>query len=337
MIKKIVILILALLPALLFAQEGTKAGSLTLYDSRNSQPFTVNSDGGWMDISPVYSETFSRMQPPLPGTLRKWRVKTSYIDESRSMGQSTLQVKLRPYNASAAVFTLPWTEKASRWQEKNSNWYTPYSGNGMIIDGNGMLSVRLIAPPRSSSPGRIYKIELEAWDFPSTSDMPEAMTPELNMAFTSPTDFSIPKERSAAGQRRELREKAEAFAMEFVEANISGDLPAFYKSLSQNLKILETGLSKDRYRVAPPAADLSSYSLADYKRNYRPHLYSYEEYAELFPQWFEEGRRWSPDENCYLFLGTEVLPGKSDFMNGENLVFMIRFNGGDASIIALPE
>ena len=82
--------------------------------------------------------------------------------------------------------------------------------------------------------------------------------------------------------------------MNFVEANIGGDLPAFYKALSENLKILETGLSRDRYRVAPPAADLSAYSLIDYKRNYRPHIYSYEEYAELFPQWFKEGRRWSP-------------------------------------------
>ena len=207
----------------------------------------------------------------------------------------------------------------------------------MILEGNGVLSVRLIAPPRSASPGRIYKIELEAWDFPGAADIPARETPQLNMAFSSPTDFRIPSERSAAGNRRELREKAESFALAFVEANISGDLPAFYKALSQNLKILETGLSKDRYRVAPPAADLSAYSLTDYKRNYRPHIYSYEEYAELFPQWFEEGRRWSPDENCYLFLGTEVLPGKKDFIDGENLVFMIRFNGGDARIIALPE
>ena len=337
MIKRFLIVLLTLLPVFLFAEEGTKAGSITLYDSRNSQPFTVNSDGGWMDISPVYNEAFNRLQPPLPGDLRKWRVKTTYIDESRSTGQSTLQVKLRPYNDTAAVFTLPWTEKASRWQEKNSNWYIPYSGNGMILEGNGVLSVRLIAPPRSASPGKIYKIELEAWDFHGEADVPVRATPELNMAFSSPADFSIPRERNAAGNRQELKEKAEAFALDFIQANISGDLPAFYKALSENLKILETGLSRDRYRVAPPAADLSAYSLADYKRNYRPHIYSYEEYAELFPQWFEEGRRWSPDESCYLFLGTEVLPGRTDFMDGENLVFMIRFNGGDAKIIALPE
>ena len=328
---------LALLPVFLSAEEGIKAGAVTLYDSRNSQPFTVNSDGGWIDISPVYSEAFTRLQPPLPGTLRKWRVRTSYIDESRSSGQSTLQVKLRPYDDSSAIFTLPWTEKASRLQEKNSNWYIPYSGNGMILESNGVLSVRLIAPPHSASPGRIYKIELEAWDFPGAADNPVKESPELNMAFSSPTDFSIPSERSAAGNRQDLREKAEAFALNFVEANISGDLPAFYKALAQNLKILDTGLSRDRYRVAPPASDLSAYSLSDYKRNYRPHIYNYEEYAELFPQWFEEGRRWSPDENCYLFLGTEVLPGKKDFMDGENLVFMIRFSGGEAKIIAIPE
>ena len=186
MIKKTLILLLALMPVFLSAEEGIKAGSITLYNSRNSQPFTVNSDGGWMDISPVYSETFNRLQPPLPGNLRKWRVKTSYIDESQSTGQSTLQVKLRPYNDSAAIFTLPWTEKASRWQEKSSNWYIPYSGNGMIIEGNGVLSVRLIAPPSSSSPGRIYKIELEAWDFPASADSPVKETPELNMALTPP-------------------------------------------------------------------------------------------------------------------------------------------------------
>jgi len=333
------VIIFTVLSVSLSAQEDGQrfAGSLTLYDSHSSRPFLVNSDGGWMEIRQVYMEDFSSIQPQMPGTLRKWRVKTTYIDESSQIGQSTLQVKLRSYDAQGPVFTLPWSEKASRWQEKNSNWFIPYTGNGMILDGNAVLSVRLIAPPRSSAPGKIYKIELEAWDFNTGDTDLENRTPQLQMAFSTPSDLMIPDASHVVEDTQKLKEQAAEFSLDFVRYNIEGNLPGFYKSLSENLKILETGLSQSRYRVAPPAMDLSTYSLEEYKLNYRYHIYSYDEYAELFPQWFEEGRRWSPDRSCYLFLGTEVLPGKKDFMKGENLVFMASLVKGQWQIIALPE
>ena len=339
MLKKLMALAMIILSVSLNAQEEgeTLSGALTLYDSHSSRPFLVNSDGGWMEIRQIYMEDFNSIQPPLPGTLRKWRVKTTYIDESSQTGQSTLQVRLKQYDAQDPVFTLPWTEKASRWQEKSSNWFIPYSGNGMILDGNAVLSVRLIAPPRSSAPGKIYKIELEAWDFPTDMDNGETKPPRLQMAFSSPADLMIPDAHSPVDDIQKIREQATEFSLDFVKYNIEGNLPGFYKSLSENLRILETGLSQSRYRVAPPAMDLSTYSLAEYKLNYRYHLYSYDEYAELFPQWFEADRRWKPDRNCYLFLGTEVLPGKKDFMKGENLVFMTSIVNGQWQIIALPE
>jgi len=339
MIKKIMVMIFIILSISLSAQEEGQrfSGSITLYDSHSSRPFLVNSDGGWMEIRQVYKEDFLRFKPRIPGMLRKWRVKTTYIDESNQIGQSTLQVKLRQYDSQGPVFTLPWTEKASRWQEKSSNWFIPYSGNGMILDENAVLSVRLIAPPRSSAPGKIFKIELEAWDFPTGIDNTEKKTPELQMAFTSPSDLIMPENQNPFKNKQKMKEQAVEFSLNFVKSNIEGNLPEFYKSLSENLKILDTGLSQSRYRVAPPAMDLSSYSLEEYKHNYRYHIYSYDEYADLFPQWFEKGRRWSPDKNCYLFLGTEVLPGKKDFMKGENLVFMTSMVKGEWLIIALPE
>ncbi len=333
------VLFLFVLSFSLSAQEEkeTLTGTLTLYDSHSSRPFLVNSDGGWMEIRQIYMEDFNGIQPPLPGTLRKWRVKTTYIDESSQIGQSTLQVKLKQSDAQAPVFTLPWTEKASRWQEKSSNWFIPYSGNGMIVDGNAVLSVRLIAPPRSSAPGRIYKIELEAWDFPAGNEKGGTRTPQLQMAFSSPADLMNPGAYVPGEDIQKIREQATEFSLDFVRYNIEGNLPGFYKSLSENLRSLETGLSQSRYRVAPPAMDLSAYSLAEYKLNYRYHLYSFDEYADLFPQWFDENRRWKPDSSCYLFLGTEVLPGKKDFMKGENLVFMTSMVNGQWQIIALPE
>lgn len=337
MLKKMLILLIAFIPFTLSAQDTgeTLTGSITLYDSHSYQPFMVNSDGGWMEIRQIYEEDFNSIQPGLPGTVRKWRVKTSYIDESAQIGQSTLQVKLGQFESQDAVFTLPWTEKASRWQEKDSNWFIPYSGNGMIMEGKATLSVRLIAPPRSSAPGKIYKIELEAWDFPSDEDDAESGTPRLQMAFSSPAELMVPME--GLKEIQNMRGEARDFALDFIEHNIDGNLPAFYKSLSDNLKVLESGFSQSRYRVVPPASDLSAYTLSDYKKNYRYHIYNYDEYAELFPQWFEEGRRWSPDRNCFLFLGTEVLPGMNDFMNGENLVFMLKSEEGKWKIIALPE
>ena len=337
MIKKMMILVFALLPALLFAQDEEQilAGTLTLYDSHSYQPFLVNSDGGWMEVRKIYKEDFNSFIPSLPGTIRKWRVKTTYIDESGQNGQSTLQVKLRSFDAPGPVFTLPWTEKASRWQEKNSNWFIPYGGNGMIINDNAVLSVRLIAPPRSSAPGKIYKIELEAWDFPT--DERQEDSPELQMAFSSPSQLMVPNDRFKPSNSIETKDEAIRFSLDFIQHNIDGDLAGFYKSLSENLKGLDTGLSQSRYRIAPPATDLSGYTLADYKRNYRYHIYDYEQYSELFPQWFDGERRWSPDNQCYLFLGTEVMPGQSDFMKGENLVFMVRQEQGQWKIIALPE
>jgi hypothetical protein len=339
MIKKMILLVLALLPILLFAQEDeqTLAGSLTLYDSHSSQPFLINSDGGWMEIRQIYKEDFNSIKPPFPGTIRKWRVKTTYIDESGQNGQSTLQVKLRQHDAQGPVFTLPWTENASRWQEKSSNWFIPYDGFGVILKENAMLSVRLIAPPRSAAPGKIYKIELEAWDFLKDPEDFNTKIPGHQMAFSSPSELMNPINQFRSSDSMKAKDEAIRFSLDFVQSNIEGNLPTFYKSLSDNLKVLETGLSQSRYRVAPPATDLSGYTLSEYKRNYRYHIYKYDDYAELFPQWFEEGRRWSPDRNCYLFLGTEVLPGQVDFMKGENLVFMVSQEQGSWKIIALPE
>ncbi|MDC7234001.1 MAG: hypothetical protein PQJ58_12280 [Spirochaetales bacterium] len=341
MLKKLLVLLIALIPFAVSAQsaEGTAAGSITLYNSHSSQAFRLNSDEGWKEIRQIFAEDFNAIQPPLPGMSRKWRVVTSYVDESSQIGQSTLQVKLGQYNSKDAVFTLPWTEKASRWQEKESNWFIPYSGNGMIMEGTATLSVRLVAPPRSAAPGKVYKIELEAWDFPSDEEIRENTSPTLQMAFSSPAELMVPNNRElrSLNEKQNARSEAQDFALKFIESKIDGNLPAFYKALSNDLKVLETGYSLSRYRIAPPASDLSRYTMADYKRNYRYHIYSYDEYAELFPQWFEPGRRWSPDRSCYLFLGTEVLPGRSDFMAGENLVFMLKQVDGQWSIIALPE
>lgn len=336
MLKKMFILMIILIPFTLAAQNAaeTLTGSITLFDSRNQQPFLINSDGGWTEIRQIYEEDLNSIQPPLPGMERKWRVNTSYIDESTQLGQSTLQVRLTQPNAQNAVFTMPWTERASRWQEKDSNWYIPFSGNGMLMEGNATLAVRLVAPPRSSVPGKIYKIELEAWDFPLAGTGNDT-TPRLQMAFSTPAELMVPVEGLKEIENK--RDAAREFALDFIEHNIEGNLPAFYKSLSDNLRVLESGFSQSRYRIAPPATDLSAYSMDDYKKNYHYHIYSYDEYAELFPQWFEDGRRWSPDRDCYLFLGTEVLPGMNDFMKGENLVFMLKSEEGKWRIIALPE
>ncbi len=339
--KLTTLLLMATLSLTIPAQEeyGTLSGSYTLYDSQDYQPVYINSDGGWIDIGQVYSEEVKNLLPPPAGTLRKWRLKTTYIDES-PQGQSTLQIKLRQSGESSPVFTLPWTEQGSRWQEKNSNWYIPYSSDGRLLDKNATLCVRLIAPPRSSSPGKVYKIELEAWDFTDSSLEASDTKPEIRMAFSSPAALMSPDPARTASpplQEGETREKALAFSLEFVRYNIEGNLPGFYKSLDDQIHILNTGLNQSKYRVAPPASDLAGYTVADYKESYRYHLYSYKEYAALFPDWINSSRNWVPDENCYLFLGTEVKFGREDFMKGQNLVFMVEFVEGEWKITGIPE
>ena len=339
--KLTTLLLLISIPFIIFSQqeEGQLSGRFTIYDSQSYQPVYINSDGGWTDIGQVYSQEIKNLLPPAPGTLRKWRLKTTYIDES-TQGQSTLQIKLRQSSQKSPVFTLPWTEQGSRWQEKNSNWYIPYTKNGSLIDNNATLSVRLIAPPRSSSPGKVYRIELEAWDFTEESAGEAGETPELRMAFSSPAALMSPdpvRNRESRDTTGNDREQALEFSLEFVRFNIEGNLPGFYKSLDDQIHILNTGLSQSRYRVAPPASDLTSYSLADYKNSYRYHLYSYDEYSALFPGWTDSEKNWTPDKNCYLFLGTELKFGREDFMQGQNLVFMVEFVDGEWKITGIPE
>ncbi|OQY32631.1 MAG: hypothetical protein B6241_10375 [Spirochaetaceae bacterium 4572_59] len=337
--KLILTILLTGFPFFIFAQEenGILSGSFTLYDSQDYQPVYINSDGGWIDIGQVYSEEIKNLMTVSTGSLRKWRIKTTYIDES-SQGQSTLQVKLHQNSSDSPIFTLPWTERGSRWQQNNSNWYIPFSSDGSLINKNATLSVRLIAPPRSSTPAKVYKIELEAWDFMDESLQKDKA--EIRMAFSSPRALMSPDPARTARSNRNTannKEDAKNFSLKFVEYNLEGNLPGFYKSLDDQIKILSTGLSESKYRVAPPAADLSSYTMTNYKNNYRYHLYSYNEYIELFPTWADTKRNWIPDQNCYLFLGTELKQGKLDFMKDQNLVFMVKQLEGEWKIIGIPE
>ena len=339
--KYLSILILCILPIMLFSQdeEGRLRTTITLYDSQDYQPAFIYSDGGWTEIGQIIPDKVRNLTPPSAGSLRKWRIRTTYIDES-PQGQSTLQIQLKQKNSGSPVFTLPWTEKGSRWQEKNSNWYIPFTQEGSLIEENATLAVRLIAPPRSNSPGKVYKIELEAWDFQDGSIAAGDSTPAIRMAFSSPAALMSPDPARTAVKHEEAgpgREEALKFALSFVQFNLEGNLPGFYKSLDDQVHILNTGLSQSKYRVAPPADDLSTYSIGDYKNSYRHHLYSYDEYAALFPSWINPDRRWTPDTECYLFLGTELKPGKEDFIKGENLVFMVKYIEGEWKITGIPE
>ncbi len=317
-----------------FAQEeGKHAGTVVLYDSQMDHPFLVQSDRGWLDLRRIELGDLRGISSLGNDMTRKWRVKTSYIDEAGQGGKSTLQVKLGTDNGNRSpIFTMPWTESAAKWQEKTSNWYISFEEAGGILEAPATLSVRLIAPPHTNSPGRIYRIELEAWDFPT------AYVEEERQALRVASGPRLVRSKPmTTTEIRELKAEAQTFAFSFIEASLNGDLPQFYKSLAENVKILETGYSQSRYRVPPPNEDLGDYSLEEYKANYRFQTYGYEEYAELFPHWFDKDRRWVPDESCYLFMGTEALPGKEDFMKGVNLVFMVRKEGGKWEIVALPE
>ncbi len=335
--RKILFIMLILLPLVLHAGEEHKKGSIILYDSLKSRPFRVNSDGGWMEVKAVMSEDFEGMEAPEQGWLRKWRVKTTYIDESRGNGESTLQVRIQGEGKENPVFTMPWTEKASRWQEKKSNWFIPWTNQEGLIEEKGKLAVRLIAPPHSGTPGKIYRIELEAWDFPMENAPGEKGRPRFHMALSPVSTPLLSQEKKPENHGQKEGQQAMNFALEFVKANMEGDLPVFYKALSENLHVLETGLVKSRYRVAPPARELEPFTMEDYKNNYTPHLYSKEEYEDLFPQWFDKEHSWVPDRDCYLFYGSECRQGGKDFMAEENLVFMVRKQGQSWKIIALPE
>lgn len=316
--------------------------STVLYGSENNVPFNLNSDNGWIDINIIDTSEINSIAAPNNGIIRKWRVKSSYTDITVG-GQSTLQIKLRTDSEKIPVFTLPWSEGKNGWKENYSNWFqTDFEGHLPLLGDRGVSSVRLIAPPGSSSPGVIYKIELEAWDISRIKKEENVLSviqrasvhtlPELRAVTREATDKDKRLERKEADQDQAL-----SFALTFINDSLTGNLPAFYGSLNNDVYSLKTGDGDSKFRVTPPQMNYNGVSLTEYTENYETKIYKYSEYSKIFPQWIAENRKWNPDRNTYLFHGSAVKEGKEAVLGDELLVFMCSQIDGEWKLVAIPE
>jgi len=319
---------------------STLLHSQVIFEDQSNTPVVVNDEKGWVDVGKADLSDFFRTAASSSDSMRKWRVVVSYLDENRT-GQTTLQVRLRG-EGFTTLFTLPWNQLNSVPVEEESNWYMADRMNPQ--NAIGICSARLISPPGTVNPGKIYKITLESWEFTRVN---ENRTYSYNDTLLASSRILQPQGQQNAHtvERAPLQAddpysavKAEEFALEFVEASLYGDLPAFYRALDNEIHSLSDGLRHSKFIINPPEGVSSVWSMEDYKRDYDYRLYEFDEYAEIFPEWFSEDRSWTPDRRCFLFMGNQVKEGSFPFFKQEELlVFMVRRQESGWKVIARPQ
>ena len=323
-----------------FADETARLSDSIVLFGNDSPPLVLNSDRGWIPFGSVdWNGPKAAAATPPDG--RRWRLRTSY-EHDRAGGPVTLQIRLRGVD-DAPTFTHPWSEGTDVRAEAYSNWYED-SRSALGGSGRGLLEVRLVAPPRQPLTGRLYSVVLEAWD---TSDdgtpNPRPAGPEVQLAYARP----LPTARrdtgpvgKAGGDTEDPSPNPQAaldFALTFVESCLIGDLPAYYRAQADPVRSLDDGKAIPKYRLNPPTGIPGIVSLEDYKRRFDYRIYPAETYAELFPEWFDEGRPWTPGPDAWLFMGHRDRFSGSFPEGAGYLVFLVEPDAdGGWQVVARP-
>jgi len=340
MVKKIysVLLILIFLQLAVYAQtsgiEGHLCADIQIYGGDTIPPVILDSERGWVTVGAVDWEK-THIQQPMENENRKWRLKTTYfLEENR--GPATIQIRLRGPSGSP-VFTLPWSDGGNyNYNKAYSNWYIDKDlslGNS----GRGYIEARLIAPPHTPLKGKIYSISLEGWDENISGGKAVKTIEEQNnvqLAYTRPLPFSKTAEPS---DKENKIEDALEFSLEFIDACINGDLPAYYRLQADPVRSLDTGKALPKYKLTPPNGIPGIKTINDYKRRFEYKIYSADKFRELFPEWFDTSREWVPSENSYLFMGHKDRLSQPVPANADYLVFLVEQDeNGDWKVKARP-
>lgn len=342
--KRILVLLALLsISALLSAQEKSVfSESIVLFGDGTAPPALIDSERGWI---PVAAIDWDNREIAVPGADegRRWRLKTSYEHEGSS-GPATIQVRLRG-PVTGPTFTHPWSEGADLKTEAYSNWFEDTESIVVSRSGRGYVEVRLISPPRTPLSGRLHSITLEAWDY---SQYPERAVetpagPSVNLAYAQPLPMARVKNSPAAAADFDAEnpdispEAALAFSLSFVEACLTGDLPAYYRIQADPVRSLDDGMAVAKYRLNPPRGIFGITDLDDYKRRYEYKIYDSSVYGELFPEWFDTSRPWIPNDKSFLFMGhrdrfSGAFPDGVDY-----LVFLVEADAeGNWKVVARP-
>jgi hypothetical protein len=335
--KPIIALMLFLLQLFSAAaeDEGRLAGQIQLFGASSGPPVVLDSERGWTPVTTVNLDG-AGLDIPAAEELRKWRLRTSY-EQDHSTGEATIQVRIMS-KAAGPVFTHPWTNGSDRKNFTYSNWYENQTGLADRYNA-AYVEARLIAPPRTPITGKLYGITLEVWDNKSEKPPVRQAGPDVQLAYVRPLP-NAPVKNGTGRERPSADVSPEAslsFALSFVEACITGDLPSYYRLQSNQVISLDDGMTTAKYRQKPPKSISGVADIEVYKRRFDYRIYDTKTLRELFPAWFDSDRPWIPGENSYLFMGhrDRLSSGLSDGI--DYLVFLVEPDSeGNWMVVARP-
>jgi len=311
--------------------EGRLAKKIILFGAKTNTPIEINSERGWTPLAAIDWDSNEIVQySELQET--RWRLRTSY-EHGRASGPSTMQIRLRGVTI-GPTFTHPWSEGLDRRIDAYSNWFD-FSDQSTEFSGRGYIEARLITPPRIPLSAKIHSVALEAWEITPS----EKMKPDVMLSYANSLRRESPAASADAGATNPKLNPlaAEDFALDFVEACITGDFSEYFNFQANPIRLLDTGNAVAKYKQNPPRGIKGVGTLEDYKNMYNYKLYNVDEINQLFPEWFDENRPWVPGENSYLFMGHLSkkggrLPSEIDY-----LVFLIEADEeGNWKVVGRP-
>ncbi len=337
----LIYILFAVIVSGLFSDDGMiLTDSIVLFGSESAPPATLDSRRGWTEVTSIDWEKLG-ITSVASGGSRKWRLHTTY-DYSRSSSPTTVQIRLRSAS-SVPTFTHPWQEGADTHADVYSNWFEE-KDSLLGADGRFLVEARFITPPRTPVTGRLFTVTLEAWDNCSNDEKSvESTGPDVQLAYARP----LPMERIGKGPASRQDEDADIpglspeaamnFALSFVEACVTGDLPTYYRSQADPVRSLDDGKAMARYRLRPPIGIPGITNIKDYKRRFNYKIYTSDTYQELFPEWYEPSRPWIPGKNAFLFIGHQDRLSAANPEGVDYLVFLVEADAdGDWKVVARP-
>lgn len=306
-----------------------------IYTIETDNPVNLNANTKWIKLNRIKEPFVKDFPPPAPGYIRKWRIFSKYSDSDSSI-KTSFQIKFMTSTFKRPTFSFTRPLGYVGNLESFSDWFQFEDGSEeRIYNGDAAVYARIISPPSTENIGKIFHVELQAWDKPLES------TDTKSAAGRALPGTDIHKELNSDNQIK-TKEQATEFALQVMETIFNKDSKEFNELLSDKCYSLEYGTVYYKanfplYNDLKEIAKDTFITLASYKDNYKPQLISFSEYSELFPQWIDENREWKPGKNDFLFLGNMIKKSGKDILKSRMAVFMIGFDNGKWEIKAIPE
>lgn len=308
--------------------------SKIIFSSEEEDFINLNANTKWIKFNTIEEPFVKDFPAPAPGYIRKWRITSSYSDSDPSI-KTSFQIKFMTSSFKKPTFSFTRPLGYNGKLEGFSDWFQFEDGSGeRIYNGDASIYARIISPPTTNNNGKIFNIELQAWDkISENADIKYA----AGRALPGTNLFE-----SLTKEKVKTKEQANEFALQVMSSIFNKDEKEFTELLADKCYSLEYGTVyyKDNFPLYNNLKEITKdtfITMASYKENYKPQLISFNEYSELFPQWLEGNREWSPGENDFLFLGNMIQKSGTEILKTRMAVFMIGFDSGKWQIKAIPE